>query len=288
MRPGGTAVPFARGDNAGPVEIWYEEQGAGAPVVAVGGLTSTIETWGLQAPALAARFRLVLFDHRGSGRTRVCADDGVRTPARMAGDVRVLLDALGLERVHLIGASMGGMVVQAFALAWPERLRSLVIACSSCGGPHATPAAPEVVHAMLRGAAQDASEAERRAALAVLVHPESPARRAEGLAFYEATKKAWPHPAEEVARRALGIRGFDAWADLPRIRVPTLVVTGSDDALVPPANSRLLAERIPGAELVVVPDAGHVFFCEQAEATNRALVDFLTRVEAVEATARPS
>jgi pimeloyl-ACP methyl ester carboxylesterase len=277
-------MPFARVDNAGPVEIWYEEHGAGAPVVAVGGLTSTVETWGLQAPALAARFRLVLLDNRGSGRTRLPADDGVRTPARLAGDVRALLDALGLERVHLIGASMGGMVVQEFALAWPERLRSLVIACSTCGGPHATPAAPEVVQAMLRGAARDASEAEQRRALAVLVHPESPARRSEGLAFYEATKKAWPHSAEEVARRVLGIRAFDTFARLPELRVPTLVLTGSDDALVPPANARLLAGRIPGAELVVVPESGHVFFCEQPEATNRALLAFLARVEA----ARPA
>ena len=104
------------------------------PVVLIGGLSSTVETWGRLAELLAQRYRVIRPDNRGSGRTRIDPDDGDRSMPAFAGDVRGLLDALGLDRVHLVGASMGGMIVQQFAVTWPERLLSLTIACSHCGG----------------------------------------------------------------------------------------------------------------------------------------------------------
>jgi 3-oxoadipate enol-lactonase len=264
-------------ENAGPIEIYYEEWGAGEPVVLIGGLTSTVEVWGGQVPALAERYRVVTPDNRGSGRTRVREDDGLRTAERFAGDVLALLDGLGLERVHLLGASMGGTIVQEFALQHPERLATLTIACSSFGGSHAVRATPEVVSAMVEGAAEEASEEARRAAAAVLVHPDTPRLRPEALARYLATKEAHPHSAAEIARRAAGIASFDVYDRLPELRLPVLVLAGDSDVLVPSANAALLAERIPGAELVWIRDAGHIFFAEQPEATNRALLDFLDR-----------
>ena len=270
-------MPFLRTENAGLIEIWYEEAGQGAPVVLIGGLTSTTEVWGRQVPGLAATHRVVTLDNRGSGRTRLAEDDGVRSPERFAGDVRALLDGLGLERVHLLGASMGGAIVQAFALSWPERLRSLVIACSSPGGSHAVAAGPEVIQALLRGSGAEAPPEAARAALEVALHPATFEKRPGAVAFYEGTKRAWPHPTAEIARRAAGIAGFDAWKGLASLAVPTLVITGAGDRLVPPENSRRLAARIPGAELAVIPDSGHVFFVEQPEATNRALLEFFAK-----------
>jgi alpha-beta hydrolase superfamily lysophospholipase len=95
-----------------PIRIYYEEEGSGPPVVLVGGLTSTVETWGLQRPALAEFYRVIMPDNRGSGRTRVPDDEGHRSIDGFAADLLALLDGLELSRVHLVGASMGGLIVQ--------------------------------------------------------------------------------------------------------------------------------------------------------------------------------
>ncbi len=125
-------MPYLKTDSSGPIEIYYEDQGD--PVVLIGGLTAVAEYWGLQIPALAERYRVIAPDNRGSGRTLVLDDDGVRSTELFAADLLALIDGLGLERVHLIGQSMGGMIVQTFALAHPDRLRFLVIASVGPGG----------------------------------------------------------------------------------------------------------------------------------------------------------
>src|SRR5262245_47245511 len=242
-------MPMLHAQNEGPIEIYWEATGRGDPVVLVGGLTSTVETWGRQVPALAAHHRVVTADNRGSGRTRAPADDGVRTPERFAGDVLALLDGLGLERVHLVGASMGGMIVQQFAVRWPDRLLSLTVCCSSFGGPHAVRATPEVLQKLIQGSVAGASPEAVRAVLEVAFHPASFTKRRDAVDFYVGTKEKWPHSAEEIARRAVGLATFDVRDALPRLSAPTLVMTGSDDVLVPTENSRLLAARIPGAQL---------------------------------------
>ncbi len=265
-------MPYLQTDSQGPIEIYYEVEGSGPPVMLIGGLTSTVETWGRQRAALAARHQVILPDNRGSGRTRVPGDDGRRSIDAFARDVLALLDALDLERVHLAGASMGGLIVQAFALAHPERLRSLVLACTMFGGPQAIAADPAVTAQLLEGTGDNAD-----ASLAVVAHPESAEKRPDSLEFYLASKQAQPHSAEEVAKRAQAVAVFDVADQVGAIEVPTLVITGAQDVLVPPENSRLLAERIAGAELVEIDQAGHIFFCEQPEATNAALLDFFAR-----------
>jgi pimeloyl-ACP methyl ester carboxylesterase len=264
-------------ENAGKIAIHWESEGTGDPVVLVGGLTSTVETWALQVAGLATRHRVVTFDNRGSGRTAVPDDDGVRTTERFAHDVLALLDGLGLERVHLAGASMGGMIVQEFALRWPERLRSLAILCSTSGGPNAVPAAPEVLRTMIVGSVPDAAPDAARAALGILFHASSFEERAERVAFYVETRRLRPHAGAELARRATGLASHDTFARLPGLAVPTLVLSGSHDQLIPTENARRLAGRIPGAELALVEPGGHVFFVEQPAAVNRALLEFFAK-----------
>ena len=111
----------------------------------------------------------------------------------------------------------------------------------------------------------------------VVVHPDSEAQRPDAIRFYLDSKKAQPHSAAEVAARAQAVAAFDVADQVREIAVPTLVITGKQDILVPPENSKMLAARIPNAELVEIDQAGHVFFCEQADATNAALLDFFAR-----------
>jgi len=270
-------MPILRANNAGPIDIHWQKRGQGDPVVLVGGLTSTLEVWEWQAQALAERHRVIAFDNRGSGRTRVLEDDGIRTPQRFAGDLQALLDGLDLARVHLVGASMGGMIVQEFALAHPGRLRSLAVCCSTFGGKNTVAPEPEVARAFGEGSAQGASPEALRAALEVLFHPDSLQGNRAAVDFYVETKRAHPHSAEEIARRIAGIARFDVFDALPRLSVPTLVVTGSHDRLVRPENSHRLAARIPGAQLSVIEGGGHVFFVEQPAAVNRLLLDFFAK-----------
>ena len=265
-------MPYLDTTSAGPIQIYYEEEGRGDPVVLVGGLTSTVETWGLQRTALASHFRVILPDNRGSGRTRVPDDDGTRSVDGFAADVLALLDGLELDRVHLVGASMGGVIVQAFALAHPDRLRSLVLACTTFGGPQSVPAEPSVMAKLFASTGEDTD-----GSISVVAHPDSPALRPDAIAFYLKGKHAQPHSAQEVASRAPAVAAFDAADAVKSIETPTLVITGAQDILVPPENSRMLAARIPNAELVEIDQAGHIFFCEQPEATNAALLDFLSR-----------
>jgi 3-oxoadipate enol-lactonase len=273
-------MPSVKVDSCGGIDIYYEDRGKGDPLVLVGGITSTADVWGLMVPTLAERHRVVTADNRGSGRTRVADDDGVRTPERFAADVLALIDALELDTIHLAGASMGGMIVQEFALRHPDRLRSLTIMCSTFGGPNGVQATPEVMTAMFKGSQAGASEADRLAALATQMHPDTPQKRGDRLAFYESTKRAHPHTAEELARRAKGLGSFDVYQRLEELKLPTLVMAGTHDILIPSENARLLAQRISGARLELIEDSGHIFFVEQPDATSAALLDFIENLAA--------
>jgi pimeloyl-ACP methyl ester carboxylesterase len=265
------------GDHHGGIEIHYEESGAGDPLILIGGLTSTLEAWGLMVPELSNHYRVVTPDNRGSGSTRLAEDDGVRTPGRFARDILTLVDGLGLDRFHLMGVSMGGMIVQEFALAHPDRLASLTIGCSHAGGKQVVSPTQEVVQALMAGSAEGSSEEAREAAMAIQIHPDTPMKRADQLAYFVDTKKDHPHSAEELLNRIRGIGQFDVYDRLPDLDVTTLVLTGSHDQLVPKQNSSLIASQIPGATLVEIAEAGHIFFAEQPQATNAALLDFVSQ-----------
>jgi len=270
-------MPYAKTSHDGEIEIYYEDDGAGEPVVLIGGFTSTAEVWNAQVPALSAKYRVLRPDNRGSGRTRLIQDDGGRSMARFAGDVCALLDALKLDRVHLCGASMGGMIVQEFAARYPGRLRSLVVACSHPGGELKINPDPEVMVEFGRGSAGTATEAERTRTLEIVFHPRALDEMADAVAEYGAAKIDFPHSPEELGQRSLGVAQFDVSDRLASIPVPTLVICGSDDLIVPPENSRRIQAALPDAEWITVSNAGHVFFAQAPDACNAAFLRFFDR-----------
>jgi len=249
-------------------KLYWDEQGQGEPILLIMGLGWPATMWHRTRPALNTRYRTIALDNRGAGRSDV--PRGPYSISTMAADAAAVLDAAGVASAHVLGASMGGMIAQEFALRYPGRVRSLVLACTACGGPHATQAAPEVVQLLFQR--QGTPEQRAEAVVPFIYAPTTPRQRIdEDLAILS---KNYATP-EGYMGQLQGIMAWKSYSRLPQIQTPALVVHGVNDRLVPAANSDLLASRIPGAQLVKLPNASHIFITDQPEASHRSFLQFL-------------
>lgn len=273
----GASMPYLKTSD---LEIYYEISGEGEPVILIGGLTSTVLSWQYQQKELEKYYKIILFDNRGSGRTKILTPYKL-TMELFAQDVYNLLQGLGLKKAHIVGASMGGMIAQVFAYSYPELCLSLTLCCTHAGFEKAVKADQEVVKIMLNRQGLSEEEGERRALQAV-AHPSSFEKRKEIIEFYLQSKLAFPHSAEELSRRGEAINAFDYWNKLPEIKIPTLVMSGAEDRLIPAANAQIMAECIPNSELILIKNSAHLFFIEEFEEFNKSLLNFLGRHSAVD------
>jgi 3-oxoadipate enol-lactonase len=251
------------------IRIYWDEQGQGAPVLLIMGLGYTSSLWHRIRPVLAQRFRTIAFDNRGAGLSAV--PPGPYSIATMATDAAAVLDAAGITQAHVLGVSMGGMIAQEFALRYPERTRSLILGCTSAGGPSAVHADRKVVDVLFaRGMTW---ERARQAALAYIYDvATSPEKIEEDVRLRQG---CLPTP-EGYMAQLQGILAWEGYSGLPQITTPTLVIHGKSDALIPPENGRLIAERIPGAKLVLIDDASHLFLTDQTELAQKLILHFLS------------
>jgi pimeloyl-ACP methyl ester carboxylesterase len=260
------------------VRIHYEVHGRGAPVLLIMGLGSNAYGWYRSLPWLAEHYQAIAFDNRGTGRSDV--PEGAYSIAQMAADAGAVLDAVGHESAHVVGASLGGMIAQRFALTYPQRLRSLVLVCTTPGGANAVRASDEVLAALLQGG-EDPSTVYRRNAWFLYgddTRTNHPQRIEEDLEY----RGRIPTPPGGYFGQLQAAMQHDVWDQLPAIATPTLVIHGDADRLVPTANGRLLAERIPGAELVLVPGGGHMLQTDAGEAVRGSVLGFLARQRSTE------
>ncbi len=237
------------------------------------GLGSNAYGWHRTIPWLSARYQAIAFDNRGTGRSDVLA--GPYTIAQMAADAEAVLDATGHETAHVVGASLGGMIAQRFALTYPDRLRSLVLVCTT-PGRHGVRASAEVGAALVQGG-DDPGTVYRRNAW-FLYGEDTRTRHPERIEEDLVWRQKIPTTPGGYMGQLQAAFGHDTWDALPSIAVPTLVVHGDADLLIPTANGALLAERIPGARLVLIPGAGHMLQADGGEAVRAALLDFLAHV----------
>jgi 3-oxoadipate enol-lactonase len=244
-------------------ELHYERRGDGEPLLLVQGLGGNTAHWGEPfLSALERDFELVLYDHRGVGRSAPFSGD--LTTAGLAADALALLDALGLERVHVLGISMGGMVAQELALAAPDRVRSLTLGATSCGGTQSRPTDQEVVRALTAAVLSRDYERVLRTGFELVVSSAFAAEPANYAAFAEAARQ---HPAEIplLMSQQAAVVAHDTYARLRGLQVPTLVVHGTEDRMLAPVNGDLVASLVPGARLELLAGAGHLFFWEQPQ-----------------------
>jgi 3-oxoadipate enol-lactonase len=258
---------MALAENQG-TKIYWDDQGNGEPVLLIMGLGWASNMWHRTRPVLISRYRTIAFDNRGAGRSDV--PSGPYPMATMASDAAAVLDAAGIRSAHLLGASMGGMIAQEFALQFPSRVRSLILACTAPGGPHAVQAEPEAIQLLFR---QEANPRERAEAAVPFIY--DPSTRREQIDQDLAMLSEWyPNPQGYMAQLQ-GILAWEALSRLPKISAPTLVIHGVNDRLIPVANADLIASRIPGAQLVKIPNASHIFMTDQPAAAHQAILAFL-------------
>lgn len=249
--------------------IYWDEQGHGAPVLLIMGLSYPSDMWHRTRPVLAAQYQTIALDNRGIGRSDV--PPGPYPIALMASDAAAVLDAAGVESAHVFGVSMGGMIAQEFALQYPKRVRSLILGCTAAGGPTAVRAEPEATE-MLRARGNMSPEEAIEASVPFIYDSATPRERIdEDLAI----RRPWLPRPEGYTAQLQGIIAWEAYSRLTAIAAPTLIIHGETDRLVPPDNGKLIAGRIPGAKLVMIPHASHLFTTDQTEASLRVILEFL-------------
>jgi pimeloyl-ACP methyl ester carboxylesterase len=230
--------------------------------------------WGPAAGYLRARFRLVLLDNRGSGRD----DPPPRnlTIADMVRDVVAVLDEAGIGQTRVLGASLGGMVAQELAVQHPERVSRLVLACTTPGWPLAfpMPAASALLMAALRTLPV---ETARRRLVENALSPQTLREHPELAERLIEHHRSRPVDSRALSAQALAGASYSGRLTQARIQAPTLVLHGGADKVIDPRNGKLLADRIPGAELVIFSQLGHLFFWEDPGRFAAAVTEFLLR-----------
>jgi pimeloyl-ACP methyl ester carboxylesterase len=254
------------------INLAYELRGSGAPRVMIHGAQGDQTMFAGMAGAFAPGYQVLTFDQRGTGLSD--KPDVPYTIAMIADDTAALMDHVGFSAAHILGVSMGGMIAQEFALRHPKKTRSLILGCTTPGGPNAIRATGTAMGAY---STREMSAEERGRALAeaaftrgyIEQHPEIVAQMIEG-------RRQRPIDPVGFARRMGAAQTHDVYDRLPQIKCPTLVITGKDDTLIPWENSRLIAQCIEGAQLSVLEPAGHCFWLEQPERSHAAIARFLT------------
>ena len=253
---------------AGAAELYCERRGAGEPLLMIQGLGANGLHWGEPFLAELERdFELVVFDNRGVGRSAPLAGADVTT-ASLAADTLALLDAIDLRRVHVLGISMGGMVAQELALAAPERVRTLTLGCTSCGGTQSRQTDQEVIRELTAAVLSRDMDRMLRTAFELVVSPAFAGDPAHYADFVVAARHHPPDIPLLMAQQAAAV-AHDSYARLRGLQVPTLVLHGTGDRLVAPVNGDLVASLIPGARLELLQGAGHLFFWERPQEAAR-------------------
>jgi pimeloyl-ACP methyl ester carboxylesterase len=260
----------------GDINIYYEIHGKGEPLVLIYGYAGDSGLWFRQIPILSKKYRVIAFDNRGAGRSD--KPDIPYTMAMMAGDIAGLLDTIGIDTAHIFGISMGGMIAQHFALNYPQRVISLILGCTFCGGLHSIQPKPESMAALFDFERLKKSPEEFvRQLIPFLLSQECIEKNPDIVEKMVAKYLEYPTPVHGARNQAAAVMGHDTYELLPEIKSPTLVIAGDNDRAIPVENSRILSSRIPEAELVIIKGAGHLFFTEDAEEANKVVISFLGR-----------
>jgi 3-oxoadipate enol-lactonase len=250
------------------INIAYTERGKDEAVVLIMGLGANKESWVMNMPALSKHYRVIAFDSRGVGATDRSGE--FYTMGRMAEDTVGLLDALNIERAHIVGVSLGSMIAQEIAINFPQRVNKLILAA-------ATPGMSDAANKDMWD--KKNAEMQRRTGLGedfnerIISDPDSfdvVKIMVLGARYY--FNRVGPSGVLDQLRAVSKHNTIDR---LDQIKAPTLVMAGTDDKIVPIEFSRIVAEHIPGAKFLAFERGSHSFFMERSKRFNMEVIKFL-------------
>lgn len=245
----------------GDIELSYERGGSGPPLLLIMGMSGTMRHWGDPLlEELRREFDTIVYDHRDVGESTKTGQPF--TIAQLAEDAAGLLEALEVQSAHVVGISMGGMVAQELVLAYPERVRTLLLGCTYCGGEGSRLSSEDVMRRLAEAMSSGDRDRAIRVAWEVNV---SPSFAADENAYARFVKAGMPQtvPVPVIMEQMRAIVAHDTSQRLAELRAPTLVVHGTVDEMLPVENAHMIAARIPGSRLEIFEGVGHLFFWEE-------------------------
>jgi pimeloyl-ACP methyl ester carboxylesterase len=253
------------------ISMYYELHGEGIPLVLIMGLRRNLEWWYCQIPELSKQFKIIAFDNRGAGRSD--KPDMEYSIRLFADDTAGLMEALGIHNAHILGVSMGGYIAQELALNYPDKVRSLILGCTSCGGKRAVLMSEERIKKFTANEGLTPDEILLKdmdiyfSDRFIVDNPDKVQKFIDiSLRYYQ--------PADAFLRQFAACLKHDTADRLSSLKVPILITTGDDDPLVPPQNSLILKELLPGSKLYLFPNRRHGFFIEEAIKFNQKIIEF--------------
>jgi pimeloyl-ACP methyl ester carboxylesterase len=260
------------------INIYYEIHGEGYPFVLIRGLSSSLNSWPpYSINKFSKFFKIILLDNRGAGKTDI--PDGKYSAKMMADDTIGLMDSLDIKKTHLLGFSMGGCIAQEIVLNYPDKVTKLILTSSWCGPTHGIPPIPEknpfpkMTPLLQEGKYDDMAK--------ILTNS----------LFPEKYKKNNPRIIEKVIKNymdnAPSLKGFegqsayvesyDTYERLSEIKIPTLILHGTEDIILPVENAKILAKRIPSAELILFENTGHGMNIQENKLWTQKVIEFLKK-----------
>lgn len=262
--------------NGNGIELYYEVHGKGEPLLLIMGLGHNSLSWEKSLPALSNQFQVIIFDNRGTGRSSRPESD--YSMEQMADDAISVLDAVNVESAHIYGVSMGGMIAQRLALNYPNRVKSLILGCTSPGGTHQVqPEASVMMNLLSRASIPTTPLEAARASLPIIFSQDFISTHQDSITEYINTLIQIPTPPHGFMHQLQAILQHNTYEELENLSIPTLIIHGDADRLVPLPNGKLLAESIKGAELFIVPGAGHLYMMEAEKMVDEKVIDFIKK-----------
>ena len=256
-------------------ELAVTVTGSGAPLLLIPGLGATRVVFDPLVPLLAGECEVAVYDQRGIGASS--SVDPPSSTAQLGDDAEAVLDGLDLGSSAVLGASFGGMVATQLALRHPSRVRCLILAATSPGYGHLVQEPDAAAQAALLGKGARTAEEAYRVACTVLYSQRFQREHADVIEAQVRDRARHPVAARAFRAQWEASRAHDAWDELPELHIPTLVLHGEEDAVMPAVNARAMAARIPGAEYVELAGAGHLFFHEEPARTAELVLAFIAR-----------
>jgi pimeloyl-ACP methyl ester carboxylesterase len=258
------------------ININYRVQGKGEPFVLIMGYSGDQSPWMFQTRAFKKYYRVITFDNRGVGKSD--KPDGAYSTKMMADDTVALMDHLGIKKAHVLGVSLGGMIAQAVAINYPERINKLVLGCTAAGRHESSGFAPELLKAL--GFGEDYTDDDARS-MPILKITDT----LYGVAFNRPLFRIIFIPLGKIQTRLNGktgllgqleaVGGHNSLDSLPTIKARTLVIVGTKDRAIKPSSSEVIAKLIPNAKLVQIDGGSHMFNMEMSGRFNKEVLDFL-------------